>query len=188
MPWGTVLQTTQESLTLWAENKVFPLSQLAADPRIVFPVEQLLQTPREKISLLKNRWLKELRKFFQSHKDRFGKAGFFIIAPDFINIASMRDNNMGVKNLIANQALDLLNRAFRGEAVMIPPIWSDVVLNPSSPHKNRVPPTMFFAVPVKNHNGQIIAVLTQRVNPSNDFTRIIQVLRLHIKVNLGTCW
>jgi hypothetical protein len=59
---GTVLQTTQESLTLWAENKKFHLSQLAADPRLVFPAEQLLQTPREKISLLKSRWLKELRR------------------------------------------------------------------------------------------------------------------------------
>ena len=32
----TVLQTTQESLNLWAENKKFDLSQLAADQRIVF--------------------------------------------------------------------------------------------------------------------------------------------------------
>jgi competence protein ComGC len=28
----TVLQTTQESLNLWAENKKFDLGQLAADP------------------------------------------------------------------------------------------------------------------------------------------------------------
>ena len=34
----TVLQTTQESLNLWAENKKFVLSQLAADPRGVILV------------------------------------------------------------------------------------------------------------------------------------------------------
>jgi PAS domain S-box-containing protein len=174
----TVLQTTQESLGFWAENKKFHLSQLAADKRLVFLVENLLQSPRAKDALLKNQRLIELRKFFQSYKDRFGKAGFFIIAPDFINIASMRDNNIGAKNLIANQALDLLNKAFRGETVMVPPIWSDVILDASANQEKRVPPTMFFAAPVKDYNGQIIAVLTNRVNPANDFTRIIQLGRI----------
>jgi hypothetical protein len=37
----TVLQTTQESLNLWADNKSFLLSRLAADPRLVFLVEHL---------------------------------------------------------------------------------------------------------------------------------------------------
>jgi polar amino acid transport system substrate-binding protein len=174
----TVLQTTQEALTLWSENKKFHLNRLSADPRVVFLVENLLQTHRDKDALLKSQGLRELRKFFQSNKDRFGKAGFFVIAPDFINIASMRDSNMGAKNLIANQALDLLNRAFRGETVMIPPIWSDVVLNSSSNPNAKVPPTMFFATAIKNIDGQIIAVLTQRVDPSNDFTRLIQLGRI----------
>ena len=90
----------------------------------------------------------------------------------------MRDSNMGVKNLIANQALDLLNRAFQGETVMIPPIWSDVVLTSSSGPGSGVSPTMFFAAAIKKYDGQIIAVLTQRVDPSNDFTRMIQLGRI----------
>ncbi len=174
----TVLQTTRESLNLWAENKTFHLSRLAADSRIVFLVEHQLQMPRNREILLKSRGLKDLRKFFRNNKDRFGKAGFFVIAPDFINIASMRDSNIGVKNLIAGQALDLLNRAFRGETVMIPPIWSDVILNSSSNLKNKAQPTMFFAAPIIDPGGQIIAVLTQRVDPSNDFTRMIQLGRI----------
>jgi len=174
----TVLQTTQESLTLWAENKKFNISKLAVDPLVVSLVEQLLQTPRDKEALLKSEPLKGLRKFFASNKDRFGKAGFFVIAPDFINIASMRDSNMGARNLIANQALDLLNRAFRGETVMVPPIWSDVILETSSGQYAGAPPTMFFAAAIKNSAGNIIAVLTQRVDPANDFTRIIQMGRI----------
>jgi PAS domain S-box-containing protein len=174
----TVLQTSQESLTLWAENKKFQLGKLAADPRVVFLVEHLLQIPRDKDALLQSQGLKELRKFFQSNKDRFGNAGFFVVSPDFINIASMRDSNMGAKNLIANQALDLLHRAFRGETVMVPPIWSDVALTSSSGLSSGVPPTMFFAAAIKNYEGRVIAVLTQRVDPSNDFTRMIQLGRI----------
>jgi len=174
----TVLQTTQESLTLWAENKKFNLGKLAVDPLVVSLVEQLLQTPRSKESLLKSKGVRGLRKFFASNKDRFGKAGFFVIAPDFVNIASMRDSNMGARNLIANQALDLLNRAFQGETVMVPPIWSDVILETSSGQYAGAPPTMFFATAIKNSAGNTIAVLTQRVDPANDFTRIIQMGRI----------
>ncbi len=174
----TVLETTQESLTLWADNKKFHLRQLAVDPRVVFLVENLLQSSRDKNELLKTHALRELRKFFESNKDRFGQAGFFVIAPDYVNIASMRDSNVGQRNLIANQALDLLNRAFRGETVMVPPIWSDIVLDPSSESGSRVPPTMFFAAPVKQFDGQVVAVLTQRVDPYNDFTRMIQLGRI----------
>ena len=174
----TVLQTTQESLNLWAENKKFDLSQLAADSGLVFQVEHLLQTPRDKDALLKSPKLKALRNYFKSNKDRFGKAGFFVIAPDFMNIASMRDSNIGAKNLIANQALDLLNRAFRGETVMISPIWSDVILNSSSDLAAGVPPTMFFAAPIKNSRGEVIAVVSQRIDPSQDFTRLIQLGRI----------
>jgi hypothetical protein len=174
----TVLQTAQESLTVWAENKKYHLSRLAVDPRVVFPVERLLQTPREKEALMKSQGLLELRRFFQGNKDRFGNAGFFVIDPNFINIASMRDTNMGKKNLMANQALDLLNRAFQGDTVMVPPIWSDVILNPSAESNGRVPPTMFFAAPIKNYRGDTIAVLAQRVDPPKDFTRMIQLGRI----------
>jgi PAS domain S-box-containing protein len=90
----------------------------------------------------------------------------------------MRDGNLGAKNLIANQSLNLLNRAFKGEAVMVPPIWSYVPLSPSSESKPKSTPTMFFAAPIKNLEGKIIAAVIQRVDPSMDFTRLIQLGRI----------
>ncbi len=174
----TVLHSTQESLTLWAENKKYYLSRLAADPRVVFLVEYLLQTPRDKDALLKSQGLDELRSFFQNNKDRFDNADFFVITPDHTNIAAMSDINLGEKSLIANQALDLFNRALRGETAMIPPIWSDAALNSSAGRSSGVQPTMFFAAAIKNPAGQVIAVLTQRVDPSKDFTRLIQLGRI----------
>jgi len=119
-----VQQTTRESLNLWIESNEFDLTRLAGDPRIVFLTEQQLLVPRNKDDLLKSLALSELRRFFQNNKDRFGKASYFIIAPDFVNIASMGDKNLGSKNHIASQALDLLDRAFKGETVMVPPISS----------------------------------------------------------------
>ena len=121
-----VLQTTRESLNLWVGSNKFQLTRLAEDPRLISLAKRQLRVPRNKNALLKSEALKQLRAFFQRQKNQFGQAGFFIVSPDFVNIASMRDGKIGDKNLIANQTLDLLNRAFKGEAVMVPPIWSDV--------------------------------------------------------------
>ena len=173
-----VLQTTQESLNLWSQSKKFHLSRLAKDPRLVSLTERQLRLPRNKISLSGSKILKELRGFFLGHKDEFGQAGFFVIAPDFVSIASQRDSNIGTKNLVAIQALDLLNRAFQGETVMVPPIWSDVTLSASPEDKPKRTTTMFFAAPLKNREGKIIAVVTQRVDPSMDFSRLIQLGRI----------
>ena len=173
-----VLQTTQESLNLWVESNKFQLTRLAEDPRLVSLTERQLRVPRNKDALIKSKALQELRAFFRPRKNQFGQAGFFIISPDFVNIGSMRDGNLGAKNLMANQALDLLNRAFRGAAVMVPSIWSEVALSSSSDGKPQNTPTMFFAAPVKNIQDQVIAVVTQRVDPSMDFSRLIQLGRI----------
>jgi len=173
-----VLQTTRESLNLWIDSNKFELSRLAADPRTVFLAQHQLQLPRNKDDLLKSQALKELRRFFQNNKDRFGKANFFIIAPDFVNIASMDNENIGSNNRIASQALDLLNRAFKGETVMVTPIWTDVVPASSSDNKAATLPTMFFAAPLKNLQGQIIATVARQIDPSQDFTRLIQLGRI----------
>ena len=173
-----VLQTTRESLNLWIESNKFDLTRLAGDPRVVFLAEQQLTVPRNKDDLLKSRALSELRRFFQNNKDRFGKASYSIIAADFVNIASMGDENIGSKNRIASQSLDLLNRAFKGETVMVPPIWADAVLASSSGDNLVNIPTMFFVAPIKNLQGHIIATITRKIDPSQDFTRLIQLGRI----------
>jgi PAS domain S-box-containing protein len=173
-----VLQTTQESLNLWVESNKFNLSQLAEDPRLISLVQRQLSAPRNKNALLKSEALAELRAFFQYRKNKSGQKGFFIISPDFINIASMRDSNIGAKNLIASQALDLLNRAFEGEAVMVPPIWSDIPLVAALDGKDKKSASIFFAASIKNKQSKVIAVVTQRIDPSRDFTRLIQLGRI----------
>ena len=173
-----VLQTTRESLNLWVESNKFHLSQLAEDLQLISLTEHQLSVSRNKKALLKSDALKELRDFFQYRKNEFGQAGFFIISPDFINIASMHDANIGAKNLIASQALDRLNRAFQGETVMVPPIWSDIPLITDRDGNNKQSTSMFFAAPIKNKQGKIVAVLAEQVDPSKDFSRLVQLGRI----------
>ena len=173
-----VLQTTQESLKLWVDSNKFQMIRLAEDPRLVSLTERQLSIPRNKKALIKSKALQELRAFFRYRRNQFGQSGFFIIAPDSINIASMHDKNIGSKNIIANQALDLLNKAFRGWAIMVPPIWADIPLITPLEVKSKKFPSIYFAAPIKNEQGDVIAVVTQRIDPSRDFTRLIQLGRI----------
>ena len=60
-----VLQTSQESLNLWAKSKIFHLERLAEDPRLLSLAERQLRVPRNKISLSESEILKEFRTFIQ---------------------------------------------------------------------------------------------------------------------------
>ena len=173
-----VLQTTRESLNMWVENGKFQLNQLAGDPRLASMVQQQLEVARNKKQLLDSNGLRRLREYFLQNKDRYGQVGFFIISPDFVNIASMGDKNIGSKNRIASQALDLLNRAFQGETVLVHPMWSDMELISSSGNNTASVPTMFFIAPITNDKSRIIAVIARPVDPSQDFTRLIQLGRI----------
>ncbi|MGD9150175.1 MAG: PAS domain S-box protein, partial [Desulfobacterales bacterium] len=174
-----VLQTTQESLNLWVESNKFHVRQLANDPRLISLVERQLKVPRNRDALSSSGALQGLRNFFWHRKDQFGQAGiFFVISPDLVNIASMRDDHIASKNLIANQALDHLNRVFRGAAVLVPPIWSDDPLSSVSAGKRKNWPTMFIVAPVKNIQGKIIAAIARQIDPAGEFTRLIQLGRL----------
>jgi PAS domain S-box-containing protein len=173
----TVVSTTEESVRLWAEYNRFNIDRIARDPSLVSLVENQIAVGREIEDLLDSYALHAMRIFFNDRKDRFGQAGFFIIAPDFTSIASMRDDNIGDWNLIAVQRRDLLMRAFNGETVLVPPINSDVT-QPSQGGARGAIPTMFFATPVRNQQGDVIAVLTQRIDPGQDFTRLIKMGRI----------
>ena len=173
----TVVSTTEESVKLWAEYNRFNTDQIARDPHLITLVERQLAVGYEIVDLLESPALQDLRVFFRARVNRFGQAGFFIIGPDYTSIASMRDDNIGDWNLIALQRRDLLTRAFQGETVMIPPINSDVTV--SSQENNRGPiSTMFFAAPIRSQQGNVIAVLTQRIDPAQDFTRLIKLGRI----------
>jgi PAS domain S-box-containing protein len=173
-----VLQTTQESLNLWVESSKFQLARLAGDGRLVFLTTHHLGIPRNKKALLKSPSLQELRGLLHQGRDQFGQANLFVISPDFINVASMQDDTLGRKNLIANQALDLLNKAFQGETIMVPPIWADIPLISPRGSRDEKSAAMFFVAPIKDMQERAIAVIAQRVDPSIDFTRLIQLGRI----------
>ncbi len=170
-----VISATRERLDDWIGDRKNYLLRLGRNPELVSITRELLtlQEEQDRDKLVKAQNL--IRAFFEIRESDFGNIGFFIINRDRINIASRRDTNVGLKNLIALQKPHLLDRAFSGEAVFIPPIQSDVKIEDGSGEVTYLNAfSIFFAAPIKDNRGNVLAVMTQRLQPGGRLSKIMQ--------------
>jgi len=174
----TQLLATASRLDYWIEARKSFLKQIGRDPQLVKITNQLLKIPPNQESLISSTALRDARAFFRSRQKEFGNIGFFIINPDFVSIGSMRDSNTGTINFITRAKPGLISRVLSGESGFVPPIQSDVPLENDDGIKQANPPTMFFAAPIENARGKVIAVLTQRLNPAKQFSEIMLGARI----------
>lgn len=168
---STVLASAHKRIVGWVDIELENLGQLGQNPQLVDLVEKLLDVERTPDALISSPLQSQLRQFVQSRTGISGSFGYFIISSDNISLSSRRDTNIGTVNLIELQRPDLMKAALDGRGVFIPPIKSDVKLEHIDGELN--PPTMFFAVPVINVNGETIAVLAKRVNFQGVFSSIL---------------
>jgi len=171
----TINNSVKESLDMWLEGRTREIQNLAHDRELLPLTEQLLALPHDAGEISNNPLLERLRALYRYYMGEMNARGFFIIAPDHISIGSMRDANIGTRNLIAEQQPELITRAFSGETVFIPPIYSDVPLKDASGHMVERAATMFFATPLQDSSGTVIAVLTLRFDPASEFHRMTLV-------------
>jgi len=173
-----VLNSSIERLNMWVADRSAFLAQLGRDPNLVGITRRLLAESRDPEALKASGALADARRFFASN-ELFDPTRFFIIAPDRISIGSRRDINTGTPNFVAETRPDLIDRAFKGEAVFVPPIRSDVMLEQANGDTNGdVPLTMFFAAPITDQTGRVLAVLTERVQPSGPLSAILHFGRI----------
>ncbi len=175
---NAILKANQETMHFWFNDISSSIQSWTSAHRFRLLVEQLLKEPRTKKTLLASKALKKLRIFFKPRLHAGNFNGFFIISPDFINIGSMRNTNVGTFSLIAQQRMSLIKKCFNGKTVFIPPIYSDVPLRNKNGKLVPKMPTMFFATPIKNNQNEVIAVMTVRIKPEIDFTRIALIGKL----------
>ena len=174
------LQGVAQQMDRWVDDRLDFLQQLAEHPDLLSISTNLLKISTKPEQLKVSAELTQARLFFANKEKIFGKSGFFIISPDMINIGSARNGNIGKLNLIAKQRPDLLNKAFAGEAVFIPLIVSDLDRNDPLTAKScgQKCMSMFFAAPIRNTRNKVIAVVTQRVLPDDDWSQILRLGRI----------
>ncbi|MDH3976551.1 MAG: ATP-binding protein [Deltaproteobacteria bacterium] len=174
---STVLSTTYQAFNGWANDHIGDLHYWASRPDVKRFVRAQLAVGREKEELFVSPALLELRKTFQPILSDHNDLGFFIISPDYINIASKRDESIGTVNLLAGKE-DYLERGFRGKSFVTSPMRTDVPLPDPAGNLSMEEPTMFLGVPVYDGTQRVMALLTVRIDPSLDFTRIFKLGRI----------
>jgi signal transduction histidine kinase/CheY-like chemotaxis protein/ABC-type amino acid transport substrate-binding protein/HPt (histidine-containing phosphotransfer) domain-containing protein len=175
----TVLQFTRETLTIWADDQIYNVARIAAISELVSHVEALIEMRSSGGDLADNPHLILLREFFRQQQGRSTHIGFSVVAPDGINVASIWDDNIGSVSVLQQLRPELLQKILAGESVMVPPLVSDVVI----PNTNNItglglPPAMFFAAPIRDNAGSVIAVLALQFDPHDTFSQINQLGRI----------
>jgi len=171
---NTVLLSVQNAHYTLINQKILTSQSFASSPWLIDRTEKLLLLHSENKSLIQSNELTELRQRIKPELQRFDDQGFFIIAPDKISIASMRDENLNNTNIIHTHKNKLLNRSFKGESVFIPTIRSDVPLKGQLSKSV----TMFVTAPIRNINNQVIAVFALRIEPQKHFSDIARIGRI----------
>jgi len=174
----TVAQTTQEALHIWIKQSKSNLKDITTESEVITLTHALLLENNNGQDLVISPSLKKLRKIMANKLEKQAAVGFFIIAPDKISIASMRNENIGSTNIIYQHRKQHLQRAFSGETVFIPTIYSDIPLKSRTGELKKRQPTIFIASPINDDKGNVVAVLTLRLDPASDFTRITQIGRI----------
>ena len=176
---STVLNTTHEAVRIWSDDQLIRLNLIARDPDFAITVATIVEQYKNGVDLVQSVAVGQLRQQFKSMTVNDASVGFFVVSLSGRNIASMRDENIGLINPILEHRPDLFARVLNGESVMVHAIESDVPL-PDHPliQGSQKSPTMFFATPVRHRDGRIIAVLTERFNPYGRFSDILSLGRV----------
>jgi ABC-type amino acid transport substrate-binding protein len=170
-----ILENAEVRLHNWISQRTSYLESLSRDPELIALTEELLTIEPDQDSQVLSSAQRRIRKYFENKNEDFPTLGFFIINSDFISIGSKRDANIGIRNLISEEHPDLLERAFSGEVLFVPPMQSDVPLKEvTGQNTEKNPPTMFFLGPIQKPDGSIIAVMTLRIDPSDKFSESMQ--------------
>lgn len=168
---STLLVSAHKRIVGWVGIELDSLNQLGRNPQLVSLTEELLNVSPTPDALKNSPLQQQIRQFIEGRTGISGSFGFFIISPDMISLSSRRDTNIGSTNLIQIKRPDLMQEVMNGNGVFVPPIESDVLLDSQGREHNSS--TMFFAVPIVNSDGKVIAALTKRVNFDGVFSSVL---------------
>ncbi len=173
----TVRGSTEQALRTWAAQERRAVAEWAEYPALVEATRRLLAAPRTPAGLLRAPDQAPLRDLLAQVLDARGYEGYFLVAPDDVSLASSRDANVGTRNLLADEP-GFLATVRAGTPALSRPLPSDVPLPGADGTLVEGRPTLFSGAPVRGADGEVLAVLTFRLDPTRDFSAILARGRL----------
>jgi eukaryotic-like serine/threonine-protein kinase len=176
----TILNADIAALNNWATFHKAIVRAVAQDDDVVEAVRAMRvvsgRPGATQLDLLKSDELAALRAVLAPVIETYGHDGFVVLDEQRTVIAAMRNELVGMS--ARDEDLESLVQRIRdGSAVISPPHKSEIVLSDDRGNRRAQVPTMFALAPVKDADGNGIAVLGLRIRPWDEFTRILQVAR-----------
>jgi two-component system sensor histidine kinase/response regulator len=173
-----VRDTTAQAVEHWADTQAEQALIWAQEPRVRAAALTLLASqPRGSGTLLDHPAQQELRELFGPMINTGYYEGFFVISPDLLNLASSRDANVGTRSLLAEQR-GFIDRILAGGAATSQPQRSDVPLVNEQGQLEQGRVTMFSGAPLRDDRGEVVGILTLRVDPRAELYDILEQGRL----------
>ena len=175
----TILNANTEALRAWSVTMKSDAEDVAEDDRVRELVAGLIQqaksSPQVQATLLTSPQLSELRTHLKPVLERRGFSGFVVLDTNFMVLAAMRDQLVGMQRPPGNA--EALASCLAGKSLVTQPFPSVQMLQDQRGNLRVGVPTMFAAAPIRSADGQIIAILGLRIEPDKDFTRILATAR-----------
>ena len=168
------MRMSERMVKMWQSERMAIIQNHAANTKVLEWVRALVELHNAGEHEQDRDVLLHLRNYYLRVQETLAISGMFVVAPDGVSIASMRDENLHSMNIVATKHPNYFQAALGGLTIMIPPIESDLdIPGYENLPSTEVPPTMFFATPLRDSAGDTIAVLLERYQPSLEFSQVI---------------
>jgi PAS domain S-box-containing protein len=159
---NTSLTVTDKSLNLWINENLEQLAEDAQDSDLVELTETQLLDFQNRYVSENSENLNKIYSYFDSLVSTVISREYSILSPDLTVIATSGQMGFNSFSEIDQDRKELFTLAFSGTATFIPP------LNISQ----QSTALLFFAAPIKNKDGEVIAILCAQEDPALEFSRL----------------
>ena len=172
----TILRSNQDTLRIWNQEKSSQVKNWANNPNVRSNILSLSQrTLQEEVipdTLLKSKELEELRRILGPVCNRHNYVEFVVFDLSGLQIGALLDKPVGQHDLI--EYSNFVRRSLKGETVVSLPFFSETPLPTIHGQWKENWPTMFISAPVRDDSGEIVAILSFRLRPEIEFSRIME--------------
>ncbi len=150
----TTINIIDKAINIYSKHKIDESRIYARNKVIYRETQKLLKLKNAPQQILKSEHLKNLRTYLRPILKAQRDQNFYIISKDFINIASLKDKDIGKTNALYKQDENQFIKAFDGQISFTSPLV----------RKNKF--SMLVLAPILNMDGQALALLAIEFDPS----------------------
>ena len=172
----SVLLTTHEALALWERQSKLQMVDIVESPVMRGLTQSLLTLPADKAVLEDSPQLWNIRKFMNKAQSSRRFIEFSILSKNYLNYATSDNADLLEKNVLSIQRPRVLDKAFLGSTLFVPPVL--VENDHAGLHKQGMQSLVTIAAPIRDADGQVLAVLLLYYDTSDNYQRIISLGRV----------